>query len=419
MKKTNIIATALTGLAALPVLAGETSEPTAGELLQGINMFTPEDGAPVCKVRANEKYGTQWYADAAYGYWQTSNAMPGTNMHNHFFLLHAALNQRIIKNEIHGGTWLRAELSGSWALDRDSSRQSSLFTEGYANASGLHADIYGTAELVMPELAIMHYFNNKRACIIAGMVNLTNYFDAVGIANDSFSGFVNDGFINSTILPLSDANLGAVLQYELDDSDYIQAAITRTGCDYRSNPFRANNCDGYAVVGEWGHIFADGNATLRLNPFVQKVDIDFDNGKGEHQRTNWGMAASIEYTLNDRVSVFTRTGIARQDHLSGNAAELSLGANIKLLPNREDDFFGIAYGIRKGAVNNYRAYPSYLSDEDGESAGHRREQVVEVMYSLQVNDYLRIVPHYQFIQNPAYRSASHESIWGVQTVFSF
>ena len=64
MKKTNIIAMALVGLAALPVIAADDSKPTAGELLQGINMFTPEEGDPAYKITANEKYGTQWYVDA-------------------------------------------------------------------------------------------------------------------------------------------------------------------------------------------------------------------------------------------------------------------------------------------------------------------------------------------------------------------
>ena len=114
MKKTNIIAMSLVGLAALPVIAADDSKPTAGELLQGINMFTPEEGDPAYKITANEKYGTQWYVDAAYGYWQTNKAMPGTNLHNNFFLVHAALNQRLIENSVTGGTWLRAEFSGSW-----------------------------------------------------------------------------------------------------------------------------------------------------------------------------------------------------------------------------------------------------------------------------------------------------------------
>ncbi len=411
MKKTNIIALALAGLAALPVIAGEASEPTAGELLQGINMFTPEDGDPAYKVKANEKYGTQWAVDAAYGYWHADKAISGTNRHNNFFLVHAQLNQRLIQDEPNGGTWLRAEVSGSWALDGRSAKKSSLFSDGYATASGLHADIYGPADAVLPELAIMHYFNNKRSCIIGGVVNLTNYFDAVSIANDTFSSFVNDGFVNTTIVPLTDANLGLVYQQELTPTDYIMGALSRTDSTYRSNPFNFNTGDGYVVVGEWGHIFADGDATFRLTPFYQSIDME--EGR---TRDNWGMAASIEYTLCDACTVYARTGIARFDKL-GNAAELSLGANVKLIPSREDDFLGISYGIFKGARNNDSA-PAYIDEENGRE-GHNREQVAELMYSLQVNDYLKIVPHYQFIQNPAYRSASHESIWGVQTVFSF
>lgn len=59
MKKHNIIAMALTSLMALPVIA-QDSTPAVGDILQGINMFTPEEGDPAYKVKANEKYGTQW-----------------------------------------------------------------------------------------------------------------------------------------------------------------------------------------------------------------------------------------------------------------------------------------------------------------------------------------------------------------------
>ena len=63
-------------------------------------------------------------------------------------------------------------------------------------------------------------------CAIAGMVNLTNYFDAVSIANDSFFSFVNLGFINSTVLPLVDSNLGAVLQVELSRNSYAMVGVS-------------------------------------------------------------------------------------------------------------------------------------------------------------------------------------------------
>lgn len=412
MKKTNIIAMALAGLLSLPVIAAEDSKPTAGELLQGINMFTPEEGDPSYKTKAHETYGTQWYVDTAYGYWQTSHAASGTNLHNNYFLLHAAVNQQLIEDSVNGGTWLRAELSGSWALDGRTDEKNSLFADGYGSVAYPHFDIYGPSDAVLPELAVMHYFNSGSSCIIGGVVNLTNYFDCVSIANDSFSSFTNGAFINTTIVPLTDANLGLVLQQELNAENYVQFAFSRTDSTYRSNPFNFGDGHGYVLVGEWGHNFADGDGTFRLTPFYQSID-----NEGESNQRNWGVSASAEYTLSDTCTVYTRAGLARYAEL-GNAAEWSVGTHVRLLPGREDDFLGLAYGIFRGARNNIEGAPAYIDEENGH-AGHNREQVVELVYNLQVNDYLRIMPHYQFIKNPAYRSASHESLWGVQTVLSF
>ncbi len=246
MKKHNIIAMALTSLMALPVIA-QDSTPAVGDILQGINMFTPEEGDPAYKVKANEKYGTQWGVDMAYGLWNTEK-VSDVKRHNNLALLHAQLNQRLIEDKANGGTWLRVEFSGSWGLDRESAQSDTFFTEAYATASGLHADAMGPHEGIFPEVALMQYFAGKRACLIAGMVNLTNYFDAVSIANDSFSSFTNDGFVNSTILPLVDSNIGGILQVELNRNNYMMVAVSRTGCDSGYNPFNSDYCDGYAVV---------------------------------------------------------------------------------------------------------------------------------------------------------------------------
>ncbi|MBR4108566.1 MAG: carbohydrate porin [Akkermansia sp.] len=404
MKKTNIIAMALAGLMALPVMAAD-SKPQAGDILQGINMFTPEEGDPAYKVKANELYGTQWAVDMAYGYWGTDDANPGTNNHNNLFLLHAQLNQRLIEDSLNGGTWLRAEFSGSWGLDKRSANNDKIFVNGFNSASGLHADVYGPHDGVIPELALMHYFAGKRACIIAGMVNLTNYFDAVSIANDTFASFTNDGFVNSTILPLYDSNLGGVLQVELNSSNYIMLGISRSGAEYGDNPFDSDSINGYAVVAEYGHLFADGAGTLRINPFFTQTDEDVD-GTGERSRRNAGLVASVEYSPCDTLTVYTRAGFAARQYLS-NSAEFSVGANVKVLPSREDDFLGVSYGVFKG--RNSLAEPTE----------NEREQVLELMYSLQINDYFKIVPHWQFIMDPAYADKNNESIWGVQTVFSF
>ena len=394
----------MTGLMAMPVLAQDET-PAVGDILQGINMFTPEDGDPAYKVKASQKYGTEWAVDMAYGLWNAEK-VSGVTRHTNLGLIHAQLNQRLIEDNANGGTWLRLEFSGSWGLDRNSAKSDKFFTNGYGTASGLHADAWGPHDGVFPEIALMHYFAGKRACIIGGMVNMTNYFDAVGIANDTFSSFTNDGFVNNTVLPLSDSNLGAILQVELTRKSWAMVGITRTGCEAGYNPFNSDNCDGYAVVGEYGRMMADGAVTIRINPFYSSMDAD-PNGTGdERRRQNAGIAASVEYTPCDHATLYARAGVAAKQYL-GNSAQLSVGANFKLIPSREDDFFGISYGVFKGA--NSLAEPTE----------HNREHVVEAMYSFQVNDYFKIVPHIQYISNPAYCSSSEDILWGVQTVFSF
>ena len=410
MKKTNIIATTLAALAALPVIAqAEDSKPQAGDILRDINMFNPEDGDPEYKVKANDKYGTQWGVDLAYGYWGTHRATADTNGNNNFALLHAQLNQRLIQDEANGGTWLRVEVSGSWALDPRSARSNGggTYAEGFGTATSVHPDIMGPHHLYLPELALMQYIAGKRACLIAGVVNLTNYFDAVGIANDSFSSFVNSGFVNSTILPLVDSNIGAVLQVELGNRNYAMAAVSRTGVEMGYNPFRGDS-DGYCVVGEFGHIFAEGCAVLRINPFFTMSDEEDD--EGTRHRRNAGLVGSIEYTTpNELATFYARAGFGARQYL-GSAAELSFGANVKLFPKREDDFFGISYGVFKGQT-------PYVGDDDEQ--GHRRESVLELMYSLQVTDHVKVVPHFQYIHNAAYRQCRDATVIGVQGVFSF
>ena len=75
----HILTTALTGLAIAPALA--TDAQTYGDILDGINMYTPEEGDPDYKIKANEQFGTQWLLDMAYGYWHTNGA--SLNNHNH------------------------------------------------------------------------------------------------------------------------------------------------------------------------------------------------------------------------------------------------------------------------------------------------------------------------------------------------
>ena len=81
-----------------------------------------------------------------------------------------------------------------------------------------------------------------------------------------------------------------------------------------------------------------------------------------------------------------------------------MGARLHLIPERESDFLGIAWGVFKGAP----------------PTEHARERALEINYSLQLTDWFKLKPHFQYIHNPAYRNDTRdEALWGVQAVFSF
>ncbi len=126
-------------------------------------------------------------------------------------------------------------------------------------------------------------------------------------------------------------------------------------------------------------------------------------------RSRSGFATSIEYSSNEALPLYARAGLATRQALGGTA-EFSCGATVAPFASREADFIGLSYGVFKHRN----------SDETGEPTAHAREHVVELMYNWQLNDHVKIVPHYQYIHHPAYRDdVSHASIFGVQTVLSF
>lgn len=420
MNRPLMVTLAMAGLLTLPTLADDDKAPEIGDILDGINMFTPEDGDPAYKVKANEQFGTQWGVDMAYAYWGTHRSEGSTPNRNHnYALLHAQLNQRLIKDDTNGGTWLRAEVSGTWGLDKRSARKDYDMVGGTGATAEPHVDIFGPHNGGLPELALMQYLAGKRVCVIGGIVNLTNYFDGVSIANDTFSGFANAAFVNSTVLPLTSCNsaFGAVVQAEIDSHNYVMLAAAETGGDFArgTNPFRAKGKDGYAVVGEYGHIFCDSGAVLRINPFYRRFNAK-QFGWGGRNHDTVGLAGSIDWEVNDHVTVFARAGISAKQQYSP-AAELTAGTNIKFIPSREDDFLGLAVGVLKGQ-SPYGAY-----DEDTElplgGQNHRREYVAEVTYNFQINDYVKVMPHLEYIARPSAAAVSDETVFGVQTVVSF
>ena len=98
-----------------------------------------------------------------------------------------------------------------------------------------------------------------------------------------------------------------------------------------------------------------------------------------------------------------------------NAAELTGGLRAKLIPSRKNDYLGVAYGVFKGQNS------ADLSDENNRNVVtiHNRETVLEAYYNLQLCRYFRVMPHIQYIHDPAYSTNNDSVVAGVQGVLSF
>ncbi len=196
-----------------------------------------------------------------------------------------------------------------------------------------------------------------------------------------------------------DSNLGAIIQYAPSEEQSFMLGVTRTsnqeGMGY--NPFRSGR--GWAIVGEYTQAVND-KLTLRINPFYDYAPAP--NGIGGEG--NFGMVGSAEYQICDQVATFIRTGFGTNQELGGTA-EVSFGAHISPFSSREGDYLGIAYGVFQN---------------DGSEAVNSTEKVLEVFYNCQITDWFAIVPHIQYVVDPAFNDQEDETIFfGVQAVITF
>ena len=399
MKNTLKSLLAVLGMAVAPLMPiAEAASP--GHVVYEGNMFAPGENGPEFKQKLNDQYGTQFIFDLVYGYWALDNAMDGYNKNANLAILYTILNQRLVEDELNGGTWLRVDFAGSWGLDSDSARAATFHAYGFGMCSGLHTDLFEGHDAALLEVSVKHFFAQKRACITAGMIKLNNYFDRIQHAR-----FTNDNFESSGVLPLPYNNLAVVGQYELDGRNWVSAAVTRMGTRWGHNPFDADQANGYAIVGEWGHIFHNGKGITRLSPFFCSQD-----GLGKdgvvHERNAVGIFGSVEYQVNDAARVYARAGWASGDYLRCTV-EASVGATLHLMPSRPGDYLGIGFGLYKGA------------ESGGNELVNEFEKILELMYRYEINNYLYASAYYQMVMDAAYRDKTFASAAGLQVGLCF
>lgn len=392
--------------ALLAMGAAQAGEPccdttyTPGKFFYDGGLQLPGEGTPAYKKALFEKTGTMYNAELGFGYWAIDNQADGYNSNNVIAKLWARVDQRLIQDDINGGTWLRADVMGSWGLDHDTASQSAFFDGGFGSATWHNTDLFGPANLYLLNLTLKQYFYNKRVCFNGGIIWMSQYFDRISHAR-----FANDAFEKSVVLPLVWQQPGAVVQVEVNEDNFATLALVGTGVPGGQNPYNFDNTIGYAVVGEWGHEFAEDKGIWRVAPFFTSEDADDATGR-EREHNAFGIMTGVEYQMNDIAKVYARLAWASSEYQRCRK-EAMVGTTLRVVPSRPSDYLGIGFGIYKGA------------ETDTKKLVNEFEKVLEFTYNMQVNKYITVAPYFQVYFDPAYRSVSTVSATGLQAHLSF
>lgn len=303
------------------------------------------------------------------------------------------------------------------------------FLENTGAMQGI-SNLAGANHWKLYEAWLEQNFLNEDISVLFGLYDLNSEFDireSSGIfINPSFGigfDFAQSGKNGPSIFPYT--SLALRIRYNLSESLQILTAV------FDGVPGSLTDEKGFQV--QWGLdegtllstelIFSSSQYEYRKNYCKYSIGgwyytSDFENqATGIKENGNFGIYVSgeqfvySETTSNkEGLALFGRIGIANS---SFNPSDYSVlgGINYKgLIPGRNEDVFGFAFTS------------IHLTDEfrDAERSSLEFETILELTFSFQLNEWLRLQPDFQYIFNPVLApEASHAFVAGVRTEISF
>lgn len=301
-----------------------------------------------------------------------------------------------------------------------------MFVENTGAIQGI-SNIAGVNHWKLYELWAEQKLLNETLSVLFGLYDLNSEFDvreSSGIfINPSFGigfDFAQSGQNGPSIFPYT--SLALRIKYSISESVQFQTALFDgvPGSLNDEKGFHVNlrNDEGFLIANEF--IFSPPN-----DNYYSKFSIggwyytsEFENAtNGNYEKGNFGFYVSGEqqvYSENSSceqgLTIFGRFGIANSNF---NAVDYSVlgGLNyIGLFPNREEDVIGIAF-------------TSVHLDEqfrDLEEIDLAFETILELTYSLQIIDWVRLQPDIQFIFNPVFaKEADYAITTGMRAEIAF
>jgi hypothetical protein len=236
--------------------------------------------------------------------------------------------------------------------------------------------------------------NNLR--VTFGIIDARDYLADNGYADDEYTQFMNEVFVNAanTFVPSYDA--GGVLEWAYG-SWSLRGVYMNVGRNDDDNNFNYGGVQ-LAYTAETG--LGEGYYSI----LVDTTSDDFLNPQGSKKESQQVLLLNAGQQLGDVFAGWLRIGWSNDDAAVDYKALYSSGLNIIGSPwGRTDDNIGIGY--------------AYV---DGGNLDLRHTQVAEAYYRLVVNDYLALTADVQYMQDKVKEGVSPEGfILGLRATTEF
>ena len=281
------------------------------------------------------------------------------------------------------------------------------FSDRYPGDSQVVSNIDTVEALRLYEFWYEHRVSDA-VSLRLGLYDLNSEFDAIdtaGLFLNSSHGigadYAQTGLNGPSIFPST--SFAARLHWDIGENSLIRYGIfdgvPGDPNDASATAVRFNGRDGFLHALEFNHTLSNG-ARLGLGGFSYTKDFETINrtdGMGNPLRDdgNAGVYAFADATVYEdadgrTMTAFVRYGIANEK-LNPVRSYLGFGAAVTgILASRPTDQLGLAIASARSG-DDFRAA----------AGADSHETTIELTYSAQINDWLRIQPDLQYIINPS------------------
>jgi porin len=239
-------------------------------------------------------------------------------------------------------------------------------------------------------------FNDGRATVMAGFIDVTDYLDTYGLINPR-TAWSNLSFLTNPTIPAPDPGLGIAGGTMLGDNFYLLGGIADANGDptLDRNPF-----DSFFETSEYFSHFEFGYTTGQDRIYFDNIHVTLwhaDKREEAGVGSDWGMSGSAAWFLDNRWMPFLRAGFSQ-----GNAPlyKRSVSGGIGYL-TQQRDLMGV--GI------NWADPGDELTDQ----------WTLEAFYRFQLSEHFAVTADYQWINNPLLNPTEDSiSIFGLRARLS-